>query len=155
MDDLTKALLSFALGAVGGYIALVSKVRKDLEAAYDKDLRTDRLEAYKDLWTLLERLAKYAPLGPVTGAVLKDVSEKLRHWYFTVGGLYLTDDTRDAYFALQEALVAFVSKCTNMSADLAAEEFETIRQKGSWLRTWMTRDVGTRKRSMIDGERLA
>jgi hypothetical protein len=155
MDDLTKAIVSFALGAVGTYIALVSKVRKDLEAAYDKDLRTARLAAYKDLWGLLEPLAKYEPLGPVSGAVLKELSQKLRHWYFTQGGIYLTDDTRDAYFGLQDALTSVVAECTSLTKELAASEFEAIRKKGSWVRTWMTRDVGTRKRPMLDSERLA
>ena len=45
MDDLSKALVSFALGAVGTYLATVSKVRKDLEATYDQSLRDARIGA--------------------------------------------------------------------------------------------------------------
>ena len=152
MDDLAKAILSFALGATGSYLALLWKVRKDLEAAYDKDLRERRLLVYRSLWAYLEPLAKYARPGPVSGAVLRQLSEHLRHWYFADGGLYLSDDTRDAYFKLQEALVNYLAGCMDEHQDLGESEFEVIRQSGSCLRTWMAKDLGTRRRPMVEGE---
>ncbi len=152
MDDLAKALLSFALGAVGSYLGLLWKVRKDLEAAYDKDLRERRLIAYKTLWAHLEPLAKYSRPGPVNGATLSQLSVQLRHWYFADGGIYLSDDTRDAYFRLQQALLEYSTEPRNDRPDPSESEFEVIRQSGSYLRTWMARDVGTRRRPMVEGE---
>jgi len=155
MDDLTKAIVSFALGAVGSYLALVWKVRKDLEAAYDKDLRDRRLVTYVTLWAHLEPLAKYARRGPVNGAILGQLSEQLRHWYFADGGIYLSDDTRDAYFKLQEQILEYLTGDIDEQKALGASEFEALRRSGSGLRTCMARDVGTRRRPMVEGEPAA
>ena len=153
MDDLTKAILSFALGAVGSYLGLLWKVRKDLEAAYDKDLRERRLVVYRTLWAHLEPLAKYVPPGPVSGALLRQLAEHLRRWYFAEGGIYLSDGTRAAYFKLQETLVPYVASCGDEHEAVDASKLEAIQKSGSFLRTWMAKDVGTRRRSMIDRRR--
>src|SRR5262245_64313805 len=99
-----KTVVGFVLGLASAYIGLYWKVRKDLEAEYDKDLRAKRRDAYAALWKLLQPLAKYSPPPPTTAEPLKQLSAELRQWYFEVGGLYMSGKTRDAYFALQEEL---------------------------------------------------
>jgi hypothetical protein len=137
--DFGKSVVGFLLGLASAYIGLYWKVRKDLEAEYDKDLRAKRRDAYAALWKLLQPLAKYSPPAPLTPESLKQLSAALRQWYFEVGGLYMTATTRDAYFKLQDELTA---------QDANAER---AQKKGSDLRTATTRDVGSR-RDPLTGE---
>jgi hypothetical protein len=130
--DLGKAVVGFALGLASAYIGLHWKIRKELEGEYDKDLRGKRRDAYAALWKILQPLAKYSPPAPVTPELLKQLSADLRQWYFEVGGLYMSANARDAYFALQDEL------------QLASPSAENAIRAGSRLRTATTRDVGSR-----------
>jgi hypothetical protein len=103
--DFLKAFWGFLFGIVSAYVGLYWKVRKELEAQYDKDLRAERQKVYGPLWRLLQPLARYSPPGPLTASVLKQLSIDLRIWYFEVGGLFMSKNTRDAYFALQRTIV--------------------------------------------------
>jgi hypothetical protein len=149
-------MLGFSLGAVGSYIGLYWKVKKELEALYDKDLRTKRLNAYTELWKLLQPLAKYSWPIPVTAASLENLSADLRKWFFEVGGLFLSERTRKEYFALQNALTIKIANCKeHLDRELSDADFLAIRTKGSQLRTSTTVDVGSRKRPLIPDEASA
>jgi hypothetical protein len=156
MDDKVQAailsgVLSAIVTGVVTYFATVVKIRRELEASYDRDLREKRIEVYKDLWKHLEPLARYARPHPFSRAIAKDLTQTLRFWYFETGGLFLSERTRDAYFAVQEALKQICEDKTPGEDHLVSEEgFETIIKKGSTLRTQMTLDVGTRKRPLTD-----
>jgi hypothetical protein len=134
--DLGKAVVGFALGLASAYVGLYWKVRKELEAEYDKDLRAKRRDAYAALWKLLQPLAIYSPPGPVSPESMKQLSVELRQWYYEVGGLYLSANTRDAFFALQDELTA------------QGATAEKAREKGSRLRTATTLDVGSRRKPL-------
>lgn len=142
-------MVSAIITAVVTYLVAVVKIRRELEASYDRDLRDRRLVIYKELWSHLEPLAKYARPRPFSRVVAKDLTQALRNWYFETGGLFLSERTRDTYFAVQDALTV-VCKDTNLdeSHPITGERFEAIRKKGSMLRTQMTLDVGTRKRPL-------
>jgi hypothetical protein len=151
-----RELLTFVLGLVSAYLATKWKARKDLESDYDRDLRGSRIKAYLELWKLLEPLAKYSPPGPVTPHVASTLSEQLRHWYFHTGGLFLSAESRSAYFSLQDTLVAALVPSTSADparpgaavrpwTDFVAE----LRSRGSVLRTAMAGDVGTRRDSEL------
>ena len=77
-----------------------------------------------------------SPPAELTPESFKQLSVVLRRWYFEVGGLYMSPNTRDAYFALQKALT---------SAHVSPEG---AREAGSSLRTATTRDVGSRKQPL-------
>jgi hypothetical protein len=149
MDVLLSLVASILTGLVTAYFTS-RKVREDLEAKYDTDLRDRRLKVYAELWKLLEPLAKYSPPGPVTPRVLGQLSRALRSWYFDTGGLYLSEPARDAYFALQGALVAAVGTGeAEIDVELDPDAFEAIRKAGSDLRTHLAGDIGTRRRLMV------
>ena len=154
--ELLKGLLGFLLGAASTYLGLYWRIRKELEAQYDKELRTERLKHYTELWSLTERLAKYSRPAPVTIAVLRLLSAELRDWYFKKGGLFMSQRTRDAYFALQDALKETIgASVRNDDYQLQEAEFEGIRKMGSRLRTAMTADVGSRKEPLLSEESTA
>lgn len=143
------AMVSAVITAVVTYLVAVVKIRRELEVTYDRDLRDKRLAVYKELWRQLELLAKYARPRPFSRAVAKDLTQTLRTWYFETVGLFLSERTRDAYFAVQDALKVV---CDDTDLDeshlITGKRFETIRKKGSTLRTQMTLYVGTRKRPL-------
>lgn len=153
MDDkLIIGIVSGLVGAITTYIFAVLKLRKELEFKYDTDLREKRIPQYLELWKLLEDLAKYARPKELTVDDVNKLTGSLRQWYFEKGGLFLSDSSRDAYFDLQEAIKDVLATRTQTSSDSKIREptFETLRAKGSTLRTALTRDVGTRKAPQLN-----
>jgi hypothetical protein len=143
---LATSLASAAGGSVLTYVATVLKIRQDLAAQYDADLRRDRIGVYKQLWKALEPLARYAPPGEFTLNKAHDLAVTLRAWYFEEGGLFLSEPSRDAYFALQNAL-----KGLGAPSDHAVPQatLEILMKSGSELRTHLSQDVGTRQQAML------
>src|SRR4051794_40183183 len=98
MPDLSAALLA----GVVGLVAYWFKSLRELKLKYDAELRSARLPRYRSLWAALEPLAKY---GRARGTTLSrsdaaTLSRRLKTWYFQTGGVYLSMDARNAYFAL-------------------------------------------------------
>ncbi len=151
--DLSEVLVSFALGVVSSYLGLYWKVRKELEADYDKDLRANRFRAYATLWRALQPLAKYARPAPLNAGSSEAMSVELRRWYFEEGGIYLSERARDAYFRLQNEIQSVLSRYRGTDHELKEPDFEGLRRTGSLLRTAMTLDLGSRKPPIIGGER--
>jgi hypothetical protein len=93
----------------------------------------------------MQVLAKYARPEPVTASRLRKLAEELRGWYFEVGGLFLSDDSRDRYFDLQDAIVdELKKKRDDENQELDHASFEAIRKKGSTLRTSLSSDLRSR-----------
>ena len=86
------------------------KAMDELAAAYDQELRKERIAAYKDLWKLLEPFALYVPES-LTYQELSPIAEKLRKWYFETGGLFLSASARDRYFGLIWAIGLVWQRC--------------------------------------------
>lgn len=149
MSAIATALVAALLSAATTYVALVTKIRRDLEAQYDSDLRGRRLSSYAALWALTEPLALYSPPRKLSGHGAHALSERLRHWYFT-DGMVLSAAARDSYFALQKALTA--EPLAALAADTAPLDppvVEPLRAASSTLRTALSRDVASRRPPMI------
>jgi hypothetical protein len=153
MNEIMLAVIAGTLTALGSMVGIYWKARKDLEIAYDTDLRNQRIQVYKELWKRLQPLAKYSRPEPVTYQTIKKLSETLRQWYFEEGGLFLSERSRDAYFALQDELTKKLAELGQQEDKLLPETtFEYLRKKGSDLRSRLTEDVGTRKASQMAGD---
>lgn len=150
--DLFKAIVGLMTGALGTYFGLYWKIREELVSKYDQDLRTERVKQYALLWQATEPLAKYAPPGPVTVASLRELATVLRKWYFSGGGMFLSDRARDAYFALQDAIAATprLADAQATDGDVLPDREAAIRRASSQLRTVLTADVGSRKRPVLE-----
>lgn len=108
---MNETALSLITGLVSGLISAVitffvtrAKVRLDLTAEYDRKLRSERLDAYRELFKRLKPLARYSPESPLTHKVINDTSEELRDWYFDIGGIYLSKESRTPYFNLKQLM---------------------------------------------------
>ena len=144
MSEVVLLIVSALIGAVTGILTTSWKTRKDLESAYDIELRKQRIEAYRALWELLQPLAFYSPPGPLTYEGVEDLSKKLRGWYFETGGLFLSERTREPYFDLQRALTGLLVRVTNGEAAVDDQIVEIIKALASRLRTSTTQDIETR-----------
>jgi hypothetical protein len=149
MDEKTVGLITFVLTGIGTYFTTRWKVRKDIDVEYGRMVREARLRTYPTVWATLQPLALYARHWAVTNRMAWTLAGSLRRWYFEQGGMFLTDGSRDAYFALQRSLGDYLSQVPwQMGAaerELDEDAFEPIRNAGSELRTQLVRDLGTRR----------
>ena len=136
--SLITALVSAALAGAGTYFT----ARRDLQLKFDASLRDLRIEAYKDLWKELRKLAKYGRPGPLSKSQAEGLRHRLTMWYFDTGGLVLSVEAREDYFTFLDGLELVIARGEDVFRE-ADDEF--LRLLGSQLRTSMARDVGTRR----------
>jgi hypothetical protein len=129
--------------ALGGFVTL-RKVRSDLAAEYDKDLRTRRLENYLEIWPQFASLS-LTKTGAIHREELTRFSDALRDWYFAKGGIYLSRGAMDVYNVLQRH-IAFITEGEN---EPSAKDLDVARFFASTLRSRMTEDLGTRRSPLI------
>jgi hypothetical protein len=99
-------LVAFVAWAFWGLSSELTKLRREVSYDVNKDLLAKRFESYGALWAKMKRLAIYtgAPFG---GNDARALEAELSEWYFSdKGGLLLTLEAREFYFALQDTLRA-------------------------------------------------
>jgi hypothetical protein len=147
-------LLTTLLSVPVTFFAMRSKVRRDLEADYDKDLRERRLTAYAALWALGEPLARYSPPGPLSAHGARALSQRLRGWYFSEG-MVLSEAARKAYFDLQDKLTAPpIAAAPAPTRPLDEAVVKDLRDASTNLHKALSFDVASRQPPIIaDGGR--
>jgi hypothetical protein len=82
------------------------ELARELQKTRGVERQELRFKSYGALWKELRPLAIYAATA-INKKVVGDLSSKLSDWYFSeCGGLLLTPQARDFYFALQDLLRA-------------------------------------------------
>ena len=140
-----------ALSAIVTYFSTRAKLRLDLAAEYDKQLQEQRLAVYKQLWAMLEPLARYGREKPVTLATLRTLSSATRTWYFQVGGIYLTGATRAPYFRWKELMQSLLDRHADATAEttIPDDRLREVIAAASELRTHLSDDIGTKRLTRI------
>ena len=148
-DGLTIAVVtSVVTAALSGfttYFGARAKIRQDLLAELDRDLRKQRMTVYGELWTLAEPLARYSPPGPLTEEGIRGVSERMRCWYFR-NGIVMSENARKAYFALQKKLN---EDRAGAAEPLDGKILKDLQDASRDLHTALCGDVGSRTPPMI------
>jgi hypothetical protein len=107
-DQFVELLFAALAGVIGAAVTYWFGVRKQLQeirGEYDEELRTARRTAYLGLWKAFEPLAVYAPDTAITYKGIITLGVRLRSWYFKDGGgLLSTEQARDSYFLVQDAI---------------------------------------------------
>jgi hypothetical protein len=149
-------LVSGAITSVITYLATVAKTRLDLAVEYDKELRKDRLTVYLKLWPMLKPLAKYSAPKPASYQIVKQTSEKMRDWYFDVGGVYLSQKSRDPYFKLKGEMQTIIDDRAMQEKDgpLPPDKVKALHKGATDLRRALSNDIGTRQGSLLGSRRL-
>lgn len=138
-------LFGLISGAMVVYVGAILKYRKELEAEFDKEIRKERIQVFPELWRHLDVLARYDRPGPLDVERLRDLSIKMRKWYFESGGMFLSDRARESYFDLKERILRLLES-THERGDHASVETEAaLIQSASLLRAHLMRDLGTRR----------
>jgi hypothetical protein len=142
----------------------LEKYKINLKAEYDLDLRTKRIEAYKELWSdqyLLRRHSK----ANITCVDLVGLVRSLTHWYYKTGGMFLTETSQKYFGRFLEELEDIIKDIKQEDHTIPLEELEKIRQENklkynnmrfsdrlqkikiiaSTFRTILCKDTGTRE----------
>lgn len=143
--SLVTALVGAVLASIGTYLA----ARRDLQLKFDDSLRDLRITRYEKLWKELSPLAKYGRTTVLSHEQIADLITALTTWYFDTGGLVLSSEAREDYFALQDGLEFALARPPGA---LNTDDDEFLRVLASRLRTAMTRDVGTRRTFIFRGD---
>ena len=103
----------------------------------DPEILSKRRSSYEVLFRILKFFARYDRENEFTKAQLKEISEKLRDWYFdSGGGLYLSDECRDPYFSLKEQIAKAIDEAGSEPLDPTP-----LINAASRLRAFMREDV--------------
>ena len=112
-------------------------------SAVDTDLRAKRIPLYAELWEKTGLLPRWPWNTELEYQELQQLTRDFRDWYFKRGGMYLSENARDAYFEVQKCINAILEK--NQAGRVSRDDYEAVREKCSALRTELTGDLLTRR----------
>jgi hypothetical protein len=122
----------------------------DAQAALDVNLRDRREGVYGHLWRLGALVSRWPRNPSLAYSELDTLHLQLKDWYYEQqGGLWLSDEAREAYGDLQEQLAAPRDGAGPASVDVAGPDYERIMTAFSALRTELTRDLQSRVRTAM------
>jgi hypothetical protein len=150
--ELTVALVTGVLALVSaGALAVVNNAITT-RAGIDEELRSKRLEVYLRLWALTGAVSRW-PEQRLSRSTLEDLHYRLRGWYYTDGGLFLSEAARDRYGDFQKLIAAVLAHAGDSAAMLTPKRYGDLRDAASALRTALTQDLDTRRRKTRSEQR--
>jgi hypothetical protein len=149
LAGLLGALVGTAAGGLSAFLTSRAQMRRELEYAYDRDLRARRVEAYMSLYRRTANLPRYWRTKPAR-TELSGWSEGFDSWYFDeAGGLFLSDAARQAYLSALEAMATVANE--RSSDRLSDEEVERLWRAGQVLRRRLAADIGAAEDPRLAG----
>ncbi len=166
--EITGAIIGGILGIVGGLISgWVLGIRKEqsdarlqlaqhkakLEEEYDITLRVRRIDAYKVLWSCLYPFRLHCAPRNFYCIDLKYAVSRLTEWYYSEGGIFLTEANQKTYQSFVEKLEDVLkegeleNKRPADSVDYG--KLNEIKDAASAFRTSLCKDIGTRDEPKI------
>jgi hypothetical protein len=143
-DQVWMALLTGGIGFLVATLGAVITGAVNARAKVDEGLRAERLKVYPQLWELTGTLSQW-PRTPMTWVDVQELHTSLRAWYFSTGGLFLSDRARYLYGDVQELLDRLLVRRRDSTADVDEQDYEAMRLTCSWLRTFLAQDLETRR----------
>jgi hypothetical protein len=105
-----------------------AELARELQQTRGIERQELRFKSYAALWKQLRPLAIYDPI-PINRDAMGELSLKLTEWYFSEnGGLLLTPQARDFYFALQDLLRTTSRSPEDWEADRSEESEDTLKR---------------------------
>jgi hypothetical protein len=143
----------FGQGLINSLIRLIDTRAKQIELrgellvkamdGYDQQLSKAREAEYLALWALTAPVPKWPRNPELSFARLRQLTCDLRDWYFGGGGLYLSQEAREAYGAAQATIGGQLAP--EGEALVPDDIYDAIQQALSRLRTTLTSDLATRR----------
>jgi hypothetical protein len=145
MDDQLPAVVAVLVALISAVFGSVVRGAVDARIKTDEGLRTQRLEAYPPLWRLTGTLSQWPRTHPTWSDVGK-IHTELRNWYYNVGGMFLSERSRDLYLDVQRLAAQLLEyRSEAMDAKVSDAEYESLRETCSLLRTYLALDLETRR----------
>jgi hypothetical protein len=161
LAGLLGAVLGALAGAIATYATTRSTMRLELEHTYDQALRDIRLPHYQRLFHLTKRIPReWLATEVPTRKDLLQFRQDFHNWYFgeDAGGMFLTQDAKNLYMELQNALerAAKGEKDTSGSPPESPlpSDLKALRGMASSLRHQLTSDVGAAQPPRLRWTRL-
>ena len=136
MDALWGAIIGLAVAAV---LALINSWLNSREKVAE-NIRDQRIRTYPAVWERTSVVSRW-PRTDATRDNAVRLHLDLRTWYYSSGGLFLSEDAQERYDHLQVVLEALLAK------DPAAPlEYDELMDAAHWLRDGLAEDLRTRQR---------
>jgi hypothetical protein len=144
----SQVLLAIVTGILGlltaGVLALFN-VWIGARAGIDENLRSERLELYPKLWNSTAAVSRW-PRVDVTRGSLEELRGELRSWYYSKGGLFLSESARARYGDFQELIAAILTHQGDAADVLVEDRYTDLMETASALRSALTEDLDTRRK---------
>ncbi|WP_151084665.1 hypothetical protein [Nocardioides cynanchi] len=140
MDGLLGAIIGLAVAAVLAIInAMLSDRQKVAEGVRDQRIRT-----YPAAWERTGVVSRWPHTDADRGHALR-LHRDLRTWYYSGGGLFLSEDARERYEHFQVVLEAIVAQ----DPAHPIEEYDDLVEAAHWFRLGLAEDLRIRHQGMI------
>lgn len=117
--------------------------------AVSQDMRERRLASYPPVWSRTSVVSRW----PRTNAHVENLQVlhgDLRTWYYTVGGLYLSENARTRYGHLQELVGRVVDRKELDGGGIVADSaYEDLMEAASAFRSALTEDIESRQQRSL------
>ncbi|GIM90259.1 hypothetical protein [Paractinoplanes toevensis] len=157
---LVAALVGAMAGTLSTYLTLRPKLTLELEYAYDRTLRDQRIDAYQRLFYVTRHFPRfYLEDERPTGADLQKYRHELQDWYFNqdAGGMFLTAAAKRAFLELQNHIAGLVftdgRPRDDASEQISPETGDELLALGRRLRHQLVADIGSANTARIPGTR--
>jgi hypothetical protein len=136
VDVLWGAVIGLAVAAV---LAIISSWLNDREKV-SENVRDQRIRTYPAVWERTGVVSQW-PRTDATRDHAVHLHLDLRTWYYSAGGLFLSEDAQQRYEHLQVVLEALIAK------DPAEPfEYDELMDAARWLRDGLAEDLRTHQR---------
>lgn len=141
---IVTAVVGIIVGAAGAYVQIALSAR----ARAGEDLRERRLEVYPVIWQETATISSF-PRVQLRWSDLKELHLLCRRWYYTQGGLLLSERSRERYGDLQRLLGARLSVAAQLSDRVPRDAYIDLEKAGSAFRTALAEDLATRRQRSV------
>jgi hypothetical protein len=143
--DASVAVVSGVVGLLSAFALALVNSGISARAGVDEELRSKRLTVYPALWEATKAASRW-PRSTVSRSDLDELHRNLRKWYYTGGGMYLSETARARYGDLQELIGTALTHPGDPCSQLNRARYEDLMEASSAMRTAITEDLDTRRR---------
>lgn len=147
-QQVVAALVGLLIGAVGAWVKAALAIREKV----NEELRSRRIGAYPIAFRLTAALSHWPP-ARMNCEELFCLNLALREWYFTVGGLYLSENARDRYGNMKQLISAHLEELPEESnratQDVPRSVYDDLTKTASAFRNALTEDLETRRQRSL------
>jgi hypothetical protein len=140
VDGLLGAIIGLAVAAV---LAIINSMLSDREKVAE-GVRDQRIRTYPAAWERTGVVSRW-PHTDATRAHASRLHLDLRRWYYSGGGLFLSEDARERYEHLQVVLEAIVAQ----DPDHPLDQYDDLIEAAHWFRLGLAEDLRIRHSSAI------